>query len=104
MGSPATMASIDVEDLRSVYRKIMNPPLFERVVSFLIRFRLDPMARESFRSTLAVLDSMTPIERQHPSFLNESNIDRISRGSGQTTETVRTVIGVLTRPSRRRRE
>ncbi|WP_084428287.1 hypothetical protein [Roseimaritima ulvae] len=87
------MSSSNLEVLRSAYRYILNPPLFERVISFVCRDRLEPLARDLLRANLAVIESMTPNERQNPSFVSESQIDRIALGSGQTKRMVRTVIG-----------
>jgi signal recognition particle GTPase len=94
---------MDINELQATYRMVLNPPLFERVVSFLCRDRIDPLARDSIRATLAVLDSMTPFEREHPLLVSESHIDRIALGSGETEECVRLVISSLSKPPRKRR-
>lgn len=100
--SPLTMNAMDPEELRSTYRFVLNPPLFERIASLLFRDRIDPMARDALRATLAVLDSMTPTERQYPNVVGESHVDRIASGSGESNRTVRSVIRILNRPPRGR--
>lgn len=95
---------MNVEALRTSYRQILDPPFFERVVSFLLRFRIDPMARDALSTTLAVLDSMPPDERKCPILVNESRIDRIALGSGTSRRTVRMTLSTLTKPRRNRRD
>lgn len=92
------------DELRRIYRLVLCPSLFERVISFLCLDTLDPLAIESIRAGLAVLDSMTPTERQHPKLVGESHIHRIALGSGATKRSVRAVICSLSRPPRKRRQ
>lgn len=49
-------------------------------------------AQDSFKKFSAIIDSMTPYEREHPQVLNGSRRKRISAGSGTTPQDVNTLL------------
>ena len=43
---------------------------------------------DAFKATEAIIDSMTPYEREHPEVLNARRRERIAKGSGTTLQEV----------------
>jgi signal recognition particle subunit SRP54 len=54
---------------------------------------IDPKeAEQQMRTTEAIINSMTVLERRHPDLLNASRRRRIARGSGTEVQTVNRVL------------
>jgi len=82
-----------LEDYRDQMAQLRKMGSLEQVLSMIPGLGsvkgIDPEAGErEIRRSLAIIDSMTPVERRDPSVLNGSRRKRIARGSGTGVEDV----------------
>lgn len=92
-GEPARVSNpdFDLEQVRRQLRKLRKAGPIQRLIEMLpgVNFPADVSgSNDQLRETLAILDSMTPGERNRPDIMNGDRRRRVARGSGTRVETV----------------
>ncbi|MEE8184302.1 MAG: signal recognition particle protein, partial [Acidobacteriota bacterium] len=92
-GEPARVSNpdFDLEQVRRQLRKLRKAGPIQRLIEMLpgVNFPGDVSgSNDQLRETLAILDSMTPGERNRPDIMNGDRRRRVARGSGTRVETV----------------
>jgi signal recognition particle subunit SRP54 len=80
--------SFTLDDFKNQLEKLVRPGLLQRIMSFMpgmdqLRELLgDEDASVTLRRVIAIINSMTPQERQYPEIIDLSRRSRIARGAG----------------------
>ncbi|TWT98539.1 hypothetical protein [Stieleria varia] len=87
--------------VRDILRRILKPRWYDRVLFFPQR-RLSDEQRRFLANYVAILDSMTPKERERPNVIDDSRTSRIVIGSGVDPTIAGAILRGLKRSSYRR--